>query len=112
MSKKIALGPIVGILIIAVLLAQLPSEDVTDSKSAVKNAQRGLVTDTVVSAGGDAIGIVGEYAIDSACNNDFSQNCASTTSLVSIGESVKGVLWVGLFIGGVIGTIKFVSNRF
>ena len=93
-------------------LAQLPSEDVTDSKSVVKNAQQGLVTDTVVSAGGDAIGIVGEYAIDSACNNDSSQNCASTTSLVSVGEFVGGMLVVGLFVGGVIGTIEFVRNCF
>ncbi len=110
MAKGITLGGILAIVIVIIILGQLPSGDVTDSKSAIKNAKQGIATDTVVKAGGEIIDTVGDQAIDSACSNGSSQACSTTTTSVNMVGVAFAVFVIGVIIAGVIGLIKFAVN--
>ena len=102
MAKTNTLTVIFAVIVLAVALGSLPSGDVTDSKSAVKNTQKGLVTDTVVKAGGEVIETTGELAIDSACKNGSSQGCSTAVSTFSIVGILFAVLIISIIIAGAI----------
>ena len=106
MAKTITFG---GIIVVVLLIAfsSLPSGDVTDSKSAIKNTQKGLATDTVVKAGGEVIETTGQLAINSACRDGASQGCSTTTTTINWIGVIFAIFVVGLFIAGIYGAIKF-----
>jgi hypothetical protein len=110
MSKAITLTGILIVLVLIVVLGQIPSGDVTDSKSAIKNAKQGLVTDTVVKAGGEAIQMTGNQAVDLACKDGASQGCSTTTTSVNMIGIVFTMGVIAIIIAGIIGLIKFTIN--
>ena len=110
MAKAVTLGGIFTVIVLIVVLGQLPSGDVTDSKSAIKNAQQGLATDMVIKAEGNVIETVGDQAIESACKDGASQGCSTTTTSITMTGIAFAILIVGLILAGVIGFTKFVMN--
>jgi hypothetical protein len=110
MAKKIAFGTILTVIVLIVILNQLPSSDVTDSKSAIKNAQQGLVTDKIIDAEGEVINTLGDQAIDSACKNGASQGCFMIVRNVNTIGIAFTILIYGLIIAGIIGAVIFVAR--
>ena len=112
MAKQITISGILAAVIIMIALGTLPSGDVTDSKSTIKNTGDSIATDAVVKAGGDAMKISGEHAIESACKNGSSQGCSTATSSVNLIGVLFTVLVIVIIIVGVIGLAIFVKKVF
>lgn len=110
MAKAVTLGGIFIAIVLIAVLYQLPSGDVTDSKSAIKNAQQGLAMDTVVKAEGEIIKTVGDQAIESACKNGSSQGCSTTVSSINLIAVAFVVLIIVIIAVGIIGFAKWIMN--
>ncbi|MDH5463943.1 MAG: hypothetical protein OEW49_06505 [Nitrosopumilus sp.] len=110
MVNAVTLTGIFTVIVLIIALNQLPNGDVSDSKSAVKNAQKGLVTDTIVKVGEETMEVTGNQAIDSACRDGPSQSCSVTTNSVNMIGVVFSILIIGLIISAIIGAAKFMMN--
>lgn len=110
MTKQITIPGIIVAVIIMVTLFTLPNGDVTDTKSAIKNAREGYATDTIVNAGSEAIEITGKQAIESACSNGPSQSCSTTVSSINLIAVVFVVLIIVIIVVGIIGFAKWIMN--
>lgn len=107
MKKIVTFSGIFTAVILLIAFGSTPNGDITDSKSAVKNTQQGLLVDKVVKAGGGAIETTGKLAVESACKNGSSQGCSIAISSFNIVGILFAVLIIGIIIAGVIGAIKF-----
>ena len=102
-----------------IIFSQLPSEDVTDSKSAVKNAQQNIATDVVIDASDQAINQLSNQSVNNACKDPNSTSCNNAKN----STKMIGLVWIifvfGIIIEGLVGfskwiirTIEFVSDFF
>jgi hypothetical protein len=110
MIKRASVITIFTVIVLFIAFGSTPDENVTDSKSAIKNAQQGLATDTVVKAGGEVIENIGNQAIDSACRDGASQRCSTTTTSVNLIGVAFGIIIVGIVITAIIGFAKFIMS--
>ncbi len=93
-----------------IALGTMPSGDVTDSKSAIKNAGDGIATDAIVKAGSEAIEITGNQAIESSCKEGSSQSCSTTVASVNWIVITFAVLIIAIIVVGIIGFAKWIMN--
>lgn len=110
MIKRASIIIIFTVIIIFFAFGGTPDENVTDSKSVIKNVKQGFVTDTVIKAGGEVIDTIGNQAIDSACSNGSSQTCARTTATINTIGVAFAILVIVIIIAGIIGFAKFIMN--
>jgi hypothetical protein len=105
---KITIGGIFTAIILLIIFSQLPSGDMTDSVSTIKNVQQNLVMDTAVNAGGQAINDLSEQLIDNACRDTDSISCHNIKKTASMIALTWMIVIVAVIIDGLIGFSKWI----